>query len=175
MRGRESGGILHVGLEIPELLKPYPANVHNVVALRNRRLGMRSVDSRAQWYDVSRQRLVERKEAKVLRGDLGRGCESFGKLFFVRGNILRVERRNLKQKNRNTALVASSEPLGVLESWSVPGSAAVGGLGTKRRVCSNSSTSMVRNRSSMPCSFRQSSVSLNCLKASWGTKRRARK
>jgi hypothetical protein len=46
---------------------------------------------------------------------------------------------------------------------------------TKRRVCSNSSMSMFSKIWSNLLSFRQSSVSLNCLKASWGTKRRARK
>lgn len=49
------------------------------------------------------------------------------------------------------------------------------GLSTKRRVCSYSSTSMVLKISLSLFSFRQSSVSLNCLKASWGTKRRARR
>jgi hypothetical protein len=49
------------------------------------------------------------------------------------------------------------------------------GARTKRRVCSNSSTSMVSKIWSSLLDFRQSSVSLNCLKASWGTKRRARK
>lgn len=83
---------------------------------------------------------------------------------------------DLKEEEGNAALVAPTEPLGILgEAVSRDDGVFVVGHSTRRRVCSYSSVSMVVKISLSLFSLRQSSVSLNCLKASWGIKRRARK
>lgn len=61
-----------MGLEVPKLLQSDVADIHNVVALRDGRLGVISRDVGAQRKDEPRQRLVQSEQAEVLGSDLGR-------------------------------------------------------------------------------------------------------
>lgn len=98
-------------------------------------------------------------------------------MLFVGGDVLRVQRSDLEKVDGNAALVSPAEPLGILSTRVRRQVSAdeVRGAPTKRRVCSNSSMSIVLYRSSMACSRRQFSVSENCFRASCGLNRRARR
>lgn len=62
-----------MGLEIPELFQANVANVDNVVALRNGRLGIYAGHHGAQWGVESCEQLIEGEEAHVLGRDIGKG------------------------------------------------------------------------------------------------------
>ena len=140
-----------MALQVPELLQPNIANIDDVVALRDGRLGMRPCDHRAEGRDEAGEGLIEGEQAEVLGCDFRRCCLGLGEGFLVRRDILRVQRCNLKKVQRDTALVTSAEPLGVLNARQPYGAACAQnkGAGTSCRVCSNSSTSIISNKSSM--------------------------
>jgi hypothetical protein len=178
-----------MALQIPKLLESNALDIHDVVALGDGRLGMVARHHRAQRRHEPRQRLVQGEQADILavsakRGlaneqtylsrDVGHRGPRFGQILLIRRDVLRVQRRDFEEEQRNAALVATPEPLWILQGCQLS-SHDVSRARTKRRVCSNSSTSMVSKIWSSLLDFRQSSVSLNCLKASWGTKRRARR
>lgn len=60
-----------MSLEIPKLLQTDSAYVDDVVALRDGRLGMVSLDVGAKREDVSRQRLVQGEQTEILGCDFG--------------------------------------------------------------------------------------------------------
>jgi len=63
--------ILHMGPQIPKLLEAHPADIHNIIALRDRRAGVVSIhERRAQRHHEADQVLVEREEAQQFRGRL---------------------------------------------------------------------------------------------------------
>jgi hypothetical protein len=100
---------------------------------------------------------------------------AFARLFSYAEIALELRWETSKRKMGMPRLSRRPNHCGYYEVIVSDASFAMREMVTKRRVSSNSSVSILRNRSSMPWSFRQSSVVLNCLKASAGTKRRARR
>jgi len=101
-------------LQIPELLQSNSADVHDVVALRDGGFGVAARDHGAQRRHISGQRLIQGEQPHVLGEHTRDGGLGLGEVLLVCGNVLRVQRRDFEEKERDAALVASAEPLGVL-------------------------------------------------------------
>jgi hypothetical protein len=56
----------------------------------------------------SGQRFVQGEQPYVLGLDLGYQSLRFGEILLIRGDILRVQRQDFEEKQRNAALVATS-------------------------------------------------------------------
>jgi hypothetical protein len=55
MRRRQNRSILHMGLQVPELLQANPTDVYDVVALRDWRFWVAASDHRTQRRHISDQ------------------------------------------------------------------------------------------------------------------------
>lgn len=75
---------------------------------------MRTCDHGAKRRNKTRKRFVKGEQAEILGGDLWRCCFRFAKGFLVRRDVLGVQRSHLEQVQRDAALIASAEPLGIL-------------------------------------------------------------
>lgn len=118
MRRRQNTSILHMALQVPELLQPDPANIDDIVRRHDGRLGIRPRQRRAQRHDEREQILVQGEEPEHARRHgrglvrLGRG--HIGDCSVVRGHVRAVEMADFEHVNGDAAVVATACPLGVL-------------------------------------------------------------
>jgi hypothetical protein len=90
MRCCQNRSILHMPFQIPELLQSNPANIHNVVTLRDRSFRVATRHHGAQRRHISSQRLVQRKQPDILSQNVGKRGFRLGEVLLIRGNVLRV-------------------------------------------------------------------------------------
>ena len=118
MRRREDTRVLHVPLQVPELLEPDAADVDDVGRGDDGRLRVRPRQGRAERHDEAQQVLVQREEAEQARGHLARlvrlGRRGRGHLGAVGGHVLAVQVLDDVDVDGDAAAVAAAGPLGVL-------------------------------------------------------------
>lgn len=122
-------------LKIPKLLQPDLRNIHNVDRLRNRRVGIRSLDVRTKRKDECDQILVQREEPNQLWRDLGHDGRRFAGRGLVCANGFGVQTCYFKDIYRDTTFVATACPLRILV-WSTRFELHNGPRHTRRRDCS---------------------------------------
>ena len=123
MRRSEHTRILHVALQIPELLQPHPAHVHDIRGGHDGSLHVRPRELRAERHDKVEQVLVEGEQTQeTLRhlGGLVRVCGGGGVVHggVVFGHVFAVEVFDFEDVDGDAAAVAVAGPLGVLYPWS---------------------------------------------------------
>lgn len=96
MRCRQNGSILHVTLQVPKLLQSDPADIHNIVTLRDGGFGVAARNHGAQRRDIARQRFVQGEQADILGQNIRHGRPRFREVFLVCGDVFRVQRRNFE-------------------------------------------------------------------------------
>lgn len=118
MRRSKHTRILHVSLQIPELLQPHTTDIDDIRRCDDGRLGVRSRQLRAQRHHEAEQVLVQREQTQQARGDARRlvrlGRRGRGDLGGVGGHVLAVQVLDDVDVDGDTAAVAAAGPLGIL-------------------------------------------------------------
>lgn len=119
MRRGQHTRILHMALEIPELLEPDAADVDDIIRRDDGRLRVRSAQRRAHRHDEAQEVLVQREQTQQTLGLGGRrlrfvGEVRFAQRFGVRGHVLGVQVFDFEDVDGDSAAVATAGPLGVL-------------------------------------------------------------
>lgn len=122
MRRRQNTRILHMPLQIPELLQPNPAHIHDIRRRHDSCLRVRPFQHRTQRRHEAEQVFVQREQSQQSLGH-GGGFLGFlrqirgGHGFVVGGHVFGVQMLDFENVDGDSAAVATAGPLGVLYSF----------------------------------------------------------